>query len=546
MKALASSVLLKFISSFIKHKVNNPIRIFIVLVFTYSNLMAQVSLEWFATYNNGSVDTSMQAIDMDIDNVGNVYVTGNSTGEGTSWDIATIKYDPLGNEEWVSRFNNLDSTLDRPNALVVDDSSNVYVTGSSGSLGMLTLKYNANGVLQWSSSYMSGSLSTSRDVAIDDSGYVYITGQSNTDKFTTIKYDPLGNTMWIALDSSVFGSGSAYITVDTSGCVYVAGRNYDGVVNCIVYKYDHNGVKQWERVYQGSAALGAVPIDLELDDYGNVHVLAAGLNPDGGEYAVLKYSPNGSLQWLTTYQYDTLVNSNIYNTGVPFAFVLDSNNNVFATGQIFSGNCHNDAYTTIKIDVSGSTMWDRIYRNTAYCHEDEPNDICIDNEGYIYITGTSGGDSTGADITTIKYDQFGNKMWVVQYEQTGWQRGYKIAVNSNNDIYVLGQQLETGIHTFLTLKYSQDPIGIAELADNKNWSLYPNPSTNSCVLTFSNPSSRSHRLEIFNSIGNLVAVQNNISTQKLTINSNELGSGVYFFRLISSRDVIVSGSFVVQ
>ena len=36
---------------------------------------------------------------------GNVYVTGNSKGDGTGSDLATIKYDANGLRQWVARYN---------------------------------------------------------------------------------------------------------------------------------------------------------------------------------------------------------------------------------------------------------------------------------------------------------------------------------------------------------------------------------------------------------------------------------------------------------
>ena len=61
---------------------------------------------------------------------------------------------------WVNRYNGPVSDLDRANAMVVDASGNVYVTGRSANIGIApdyaTIKYNASGIEQWVRRYNHG------------------------------------------------------------------------------------------------------------------------------------------------------------------------------------------------------------------------------------------------------------------------------------------------------------------------------------------------------------------------------------------------------
>ncbi|MBK9331096.1 MAG: SBBP repeat-containing protein [Ignavibacteria bacterium] len=92
---------------------------------------------WKASYHNGSNDI---AFAMDIDNSDNVYITGESDGNGTGDDYATVKYDSTGNQLWVMRYDYSGQFGDFANSIAVDYNGNVYVTGGSDR-DILTIKY---------------------------------------------------------------------------------------------------------------------------------------------------------------------------------------------------------------------------------------------------------------------------------------------------------------------------------------------------------------------------------------------------------------------
>ena len=104
----------------------------------------KVDTAWVRRYN-GSVNGHDYATDIAVDGSGNVYVTGFSAGSGTTYDYATIKYHPTGDTAWVRRYNGPGNFIDHGNAIAVDGSGNVYVTGSSYGSGTdydyATIKY---------------------------------------------------------------------------------------------------------------------------------------------------------------------------------------------------------------------------------------------------------------------------------------------------------------------------------------------------------------------------------------------------------------------
>jgi len=143
---------------------------------------------------NGSDNFLDQARKLVIDKSDNVYITGYSTFLGTGYDFTTIKYDLNGNQLWIARYNN--GSNDMAEDMAIDEYGNIYVTGISDGNGTsydyATVKYDSSGNQLWVTRYnYSGEFSDiALALAVDNNGSVFVTGQSNRD-FLTIKYSQL-------------------------------------------------------------------------------------------------------------------------------------------------------------------------------------------------------------------------------------------------------------------------------------------------------------------------------------------------------------------
>src|SRR5690606_22816974 len=92
-----------------------------------------------------------------VDGSGNVFVTGTSTNSASRNDYVTIKYSNSGMPLWTNRYNGPGNGNDLANAIAVDGNGNVFVTGTStnSSTGndYATIKYSSAGVPLWTNRY---------------------------------------------------------------------------------------------------------------------------------------------------------------------------------------------------------------------------------------------------------------------------------------------------------------------------------------------------------------------------------------------------------
>ena len=389
------------------------ILLFILFVFTGS-VLSQVAQQWVARYNGPGNDTDV-AYSIALDGSGNVYVTGYSIGSGTSRDYCTIKYNSSGVQQWVARYNGPGNSEDQARSIVVDGSGNVYVTGSSTGSGTsydyCTIKYNSSGVQQWVARYNGpgNGYDAAFSIALDVSGNVYVTGRSNGGTgydYCTIKYNSAGVQQWVARYNGP-GNGDDIansIALDGSGNVYVTGFSYGSGTSydyCTI-KYNSAGVQQWVAIYNGPGNYGDVARSIALDGSGNVYVTGYstgnGTNYDY-DYCTIKYNSSGVQQWVARYNGPGNSNDEAYSIAV------DGSGNVYVTGFSDGGGTNYDYdYCTIKYNSSGVQQWVARYNGPGNWN-DVAYSIAVDGSGNVYVTGYSPGSGTNYDFCTIKYVQ---------------------------------------------------------------------------------------------------------------------------------------------
>ena len=179
-----------------------------------------------------------QIKDLKVDASGNIYVTGcvNTTTQGT--DVKTVKLSSNLSILWDMQYNYTASGNDLGNAIELDDSGNVYVTGyctDNAFEQILTLKYNSTGTLQWERTVASpgdGNAQGADLVYSAASGLIvggFIHNGSNTDYYT-MKYSATGDSIWSITYNGIYNMDDKILDIclDDNNDIVVVGQSKQG------------------------------------------------------------------------------------------------------------------------------------------------------------------------------------------------------------------------------------------------------------------------------------------------------------------------------
>jgi uncharacterized delta-60 repeat protein len=515
----------------------------------------QVTEEWVRRYNGpaGGVDVAHSVV---IDGAGNVYVTG-SAENVTNLDYATLKYDASGAQQWVATYDGPGHGRDEANSIAVDGQGNVYVTGWSNPIQFgenydyATIKYNSLGVQQWVARYNGPDNGQDRahGLVVDGQGNVYVTGErystTTTADYATIKYNSTGVQQWARIYTGTPGNISLdqarSIALDTQGNVYVTGRSTGPGYDYATIKYDPSGNEVWVRRYNRPLPSGLNGEDdaasIVVDGQGNVYVTGFSQrdNPtNAADYATVKYNSSGVEQWVGLYSGDTLRQS------FAKAIAVDNSGNVYVTGLSQEGGTPTD-YATVKYDANGNQQWVQRY-DAPGDRDDNANSIAVDGQGNVYVTGESWGTGSLYDCATIKYNTAGVQQWVQLYNGpgNGSDYGNSVAVDAQGGVYVTGWSAQSGTNfDYVTIKYSQ-PTSVSDplWAIPNRFSLeqnYPNPFNPNTTIRYGVGSREFVTLKVLDLLGREVATLVNEMKQpgmyEVRWDAQGLASGTYFSRL---------------
>lgn len=304
-------------------------------------------------------------------------------------------------------------------------------------------------------------------IAVDpSSGDVLVTGGSSVPgglyDMVTIRYNSAGDTVWVRRYN---GPGDSWddgraIAIDPIGNVYVSGWSYseEELFNYVTVKYTAMGEQEWIAEYN---ATDDQVVDMTIDASGNVYVTGrSGGVGTATDYATVKYNTLGEQQWVA--RYNGPGNTQDYAAGI----AVDEQGNVYVTGSSGEGSENRSDFVTVKYNSSGVQQWVGRYTN----YWDYATAIAVDASANVYVTGYSYAFGTYYDYVTVKYTTGGVERWVQRWNGPGTSDDlpYDIAIDASGNVIVTGDAffVSGSGSDYGTVKYS--PSGAEQWARRYN------------------------------------------------------------------------------
>jgi hypothetical protein len=344
---------------------------------------------------NGSVSGDDFATAIILDGSGNVVVTGAiENGANEDYDLWIRKYSSTGSILWTDEYDGAGGSYDGGTCIDVDPSGNIYVGGATftttGTIDLLTRKYNSNGVVQWTSTWDHiGLYDGAVKIRYSASGISVGGGAQislNTWRYAVLKFN-LGTGTLISSHISTGGTASIDqirdLTIDDLnnsyivGGIEVAGQGYD----IKLVKLNTNLNVLWEKTINGADSLDDMGESLFVDGSGNVYLTGyITTSAQDKDIITRKYNSSGVLLWSQQYNGD----DSALDAGK--AIEVNTQGDVFvaATSRIGATN----DLLLIKYNSSGVQQWNVDFNGIANKDEDAL-DLAIDPQGNIILTGSS-------------------------------------------------------------------------------------------------------------------------------------------------------------
>jgi len=500
---------------------------YFLLLFISTNIFSQTAVDWYNA-NGGSEYETVYGTTKTSDG-GYIALGGTSssdydidtTNRGGS-DAFIIKYDSLGNKEWMLTFggssNELFSgvceTLDGEYVILGQTNS---VTGNLENLNyhggndLWVLKIDANGNIIWNYLY-GGSLDefSKEIIPANDGGFIILANTKSDDGDVSnligyidawiIKIDNTGNIVW----EKTYGGTNWDILrkiKSTSDGYVVTGETTSNTINGFNGDYDvyllkvnNYGNIIWEKAFGGSNTDQAFSLDLSADysyiiggrTYSNDSIMSSTVYGNGDAF-VMKIDSSGSFIWETTIggsEEDAF-----------WGICATSNNEYIAVGQTESND----------IDITSDNCYNHGYIDGFYA--------LIDNNGSKLLSGTLGGD--GNDILKSTYYSTDGKYITIGETKSS----YGDIHNSYGDY---------GTSDIVIAKFSNQNYTEITKTKEKHINIYPNPASNYINIDVENL----NRIQIIDINGKIVLTE---TTKNIDV--SELNNGIYVIKIITDNNI---------
>lgn len=437
------------------------------------------------------------------------------------------------NWQWAVKLNSGTNAYD----LAVDNSGYAYIaTGNNTNIQ----KFNPQGKLIWSKS--GAPTSYSKGLTFDQNNNLYVAGHGYNEVWDgqktnhirpatglclfVMKLDTSGKLIWSTTIPKMSSFAAFRIVADTKGATYIHGA-LDTYFS-FVTKLNPDGTEAWYKKLSGQN-YAAGHGDIGLDNTGNCFVTSDyGTSWYPQSTLIAKFDNAGNQLWVKTINECTARGIDVKPNG---DFLLAANGGNYCTG---------------KYNNSGELIWNS---NTVIMHG---TDILSDYQNNFYGVGNN--NSSLSFPVIAKWDERGNPVWNINLPCSG--NSYADVIKStriDSYCYVAGNFTSSITMDGTVLESASQSVYLGKLNCNFSVSpsdkiiskIYPNPFTQKAILDFEYIENEVYTLKIFDIHGQLVKSIENITNGLVTIQRDNLTSGVYFYSLNCKSRKVESAKFII-
>ena len=214
---------------------------------------------WEFTWGQGYGYEELDGLVVESDDI---YISGWTTGEKTSGDMAVLKLDREGNLIWVNTWGT--DGYDNADGQIVVDEDTIYVSGrvnaasvlSGGDAAIVKFSKASGGYLAHST--WGGAAFDDGFGMTSDGAYLYVVGLTlsfgNGGQVFLLKYDKDLNLEWQQMWGGAKGESARAVEVDDQGNILIAGAtgSYgNGEDDLFLLQYSPEGTLNWQRTWGG-------------------------------------------------------------------------------------------------------------------------------------------------------------------------------------------------------------------------------------------------------------------------------------------------------
>ncbi|MBY9004544.1 MAG: SBBP repeat-containing protein [Candidatus Lokiarchaeota archaeon] len=396
-------------------------------------------IQWERYWGPGGYDSPA---DIEIDSSDNIYIVAASDTRGLGGrDVALIKYDSAGTLQWDTAWGS--TGYDQPRGITLDNSGNIYITGSTDSFGVggydiFVAKFDGVPNQLWNFTWGGINSDIPRDLVLDSANNMYIGGYTESfgagsSDIVSIKYDNSGVQQWNKTWGGTDYEECRGIVIDSSNNTYITGvvNSFNAITtNALILKYNNTGVEEWYKTWDGESRDECRQI--AFDSYGNYYVtgFTEVFGNGGRDTIVIKFNPSGIQQWNITWGGVETEEANF--------IAIDSYDDIYITGLTKSFGPADSCAFLLKYNSTGDLQWNYTWGGI---YADSGNGIAFDSSGNVYMGGSTasfGPDVPDANWFLAKFTNAGNQIWNHSWGTNEGEWGGHIAVDSADNIYYSG------------------------------------------------------------------------------------------------------------